>query len=218
MQRKRSSGERRADVRSAFSLLVYKICIVDKSFLSTLQKSFKEWNIFPQALVHCKWYFLNWPLQSTRSLAPQRSTQPRRLWKGPQNERRARELLFWDMYVNIYIFGQCDSDLVLAWHKSGRGIDEGGFIFFLFFKDLRHDCILTRQLWKCKHDQLSAAVSLGVVTDCLSLITVDQRTSNLSRMIIRCIQRMKQAYVHVLIFTELTICWTQPRLLCIYWI
>lgn len=125
--------------------------------------------------------------------------------KGPQNERRARELLFWDMYVDIYIFGQCDSDLVLAWHKSGRGIDEGGFFFFLFFKDLLHDCILTRQLLKCKHYQLSAAVSSGVVTNGLSLITVDQRTSNLSRMIIRCIQRMKQAYVHVLIFTELTL-------------
>lgn len=41
---------------------------------------------------------------------------------------------------------------------------------------------------------------------CLSLITVVQRTSNLSCMIIRCIHRMKQAYVHVLIFTELTLC------------
>lgn len=79
------------------------------------------------------------------------------------------------------------------------------FSFFLSFKDLLHDCILTRQLSKCKQHQLSAAASLAAVTDCLSPITVDQHTSNLSRIIIRCIQRMKQAYVHVLIFTELTL-------------
>lgn len=203
MQRKRSSGERRADVQSAFGLLVYQICIlVDKSFLSTLQKSFKEWNIFPQALVHCKWYFLNWPLQSTR------------FHKGRRNygvcersaERETRQRITILRYVRRYLY------FWTMWFWFGSGLTQirerhwrGWVFFFLFFKDLLHDCILTRQLLKCKHYQLSAAVSSGVVTNGLSLITVDQRTSNLSRMIIRCIQRMKQAYVHVLIFTELTL-------------
>lgn len=80
--------------------------------------------------------------------------------KGPKNERHARELIFWNMYLNIYIFGRCNSDLVRAWHKSGRGIDEN-----FFFKDLLHNCFLTRRLLKCKHYRLSAAVSLIVVID-----------------------------------------------------
>lgn len=34
---------------------------------------------------------------------------------------------------------------------------------------------------------------------------VDRHTCNLLSMIIRCVQRMKQAHVHVLIFTELSL-------------
>lgn len=111
--------------------------------------------------------------------------------KGPKNERCTRELIFWNMYLNIYIFERFHSDLVWTWHKSGRGIDEN-----LFFKDLLRNCVLTRQLLKCKQWRLSAAASLSV-SRCLSPSTVDRRTSNLSCMIIRRIQRMKQAYVHV---------------------
>lgn len=78
--------------------------------------------------------------------------------KGPKNERCTRELIFWNMYLNIYIFERYNSDLVQTWHKSGRGIDEN-----FFFKDLLRNCFLTRQLLKCKHYQLSAAVSLIVI-------------------------------------------------------
>lgn len=62
------------------------------------------------------------------------------------------------MYLNIYIFESCNSDLVQTWHKSGRGIDEN-----FFFEDLLRNCFLTRQSLKCKYYQLSAAVSLIVV-------------------------------------------------------
>lgn len=120
------------------------------------------------------------------------------LEKGPKNERCIRELIFWNMYLNIYIFERCNSDLVQAWHKSGRGIDEK-----FFFKDLLHNCFLTRQLLKGKHYQLSAAVSLIVVTVFLYLQLI---SVHLLCMIIRCIQRMKQAYIHVNIYSwELTL-------------
>lgn len=67
---------------------------------------------------------------------------------------------------------------------------------------LLHSCFVFEQLLKRKHNFL--------LISCSELhqnfvVTVSRHSCNLFSMIIRCSQMMKQAYVHVLIFTELSL-------------
>lgn len=111
----------------AFILLAYKICICVGAFVKNVflydKWSFNELNIFPWALVHCKWYFLNWPRAQSTSFSDYKE---RHIWCLLRSWRM-RDMLenkyFEICTLDIYIFGWCNSDFVCAWNKSERGFD-----------------------------------------------------------------------------------------------
>lgn len=133
--------------------------------------------------------FLKWP--HTQSTSFTKKKKNRYIWCGEEWERI--NIL---KYILRYLyFWWCRSDLGCAWNKSDRGFDVKA-IFGLAPRLLCTGAVIETQAF--------------LLVGCSELhqnfwVTVHGRTCNLFSMIIRCIQRMKQAYVHVLIFTELSL-------------
>lgn len=160
----------------------------------SFSENFSIWQMIIQEIYfHQLWYTVNEFLEMASHTKHifHKEKKNRYIWCGEEWERI--NIL---KYILRYLyFWWCRSDLGCAWNKSDRGFDVKA-IFGLAPRLLCAGAVIETQAF--------------LLIGCSELhqnfwVTVHGRTCNLFSMIIRCIQRMKQAYVHVLIFTELSL-------------